>query len=166
MLNTASTPSVGTTTAGERVGNYRWAICALLFFITTVNYIDRQVIGVLKPVIQHDIGFSEIDYGNIVFFFQLAYAIGYVGMGRLIDKIGLRIGLSLAVVIWSLAASAHALVASAFGFAAARFALGIGEGGNFPACIKAISNWFPVSDRALATGLFNAGSNVGALLTP
>src|SRR3954447_26013390 len=111
----------------SRVGHYRWIICALLFFITTINYMDRQVIGVLKPVIQKDIGFSEIDYGNIVFFFQLAYAAGYVGMGRFVDRVGVRIGLSVAVVIWSLAAAAHGLAASVAGFAAARFALGIGE---------------------------------------
>ncbi|MBV8401157.1 MAG: MFS transporter [Acetobacteraceae bacterium] len=147
-------------------GRYRWLICALLFAITTINYMDRQVIGVLKPVIQKDIGFSEIDYGNIVFFFQLAYAAGYVGMGCFVDWVGVRIGLAVAVVIWSLSAAAHGLAASVAGFAAARFALGIGEGGNFPACIKTVATWFPVRDRAFATGVFNSGSNVGALITP
>jgi MFS transporter, ACS family, aldohexuronate transporter len=133
---------------------------------TTINYIDRQVIGVLKPVVQQDIGFSEIDYGNIVFFFQLGYAIGYLVMGRFIDRVGLRIGFSVAVVVWSLAAGAHGLMSSVMGLAAARFALGIGEGGNFPGCIKTVANWFPVRDRAFATGVFNSGSNVGALVTP
>ncbi len=167
MLNTGTVPSRKVAaSARAAVGNYRWTICALLFFITTINYMDRQVIGVLKPVIQKDIGISEVDYGNIVFFFQLAYAVGYVGMGRFIDRVGVRIGLTVAVVIWSLAAAAHGLAASVAGFAAARFALGIGEGGNFPACIKTVANWFPVRDRALATGIFNSGSNVGALATP
>jgi ACS family hexuronate transporter-like MFS transporter len=159
-------PQGATATVAKAVGHYRWIICALLFFITTINYMDRQVIGVLKPVIQKDIGFSEIDYGNIVFFFQLAYAAGYVGMGRFIDRVGVRIGLMVAVVIWSLAAAAHGFATTVAGFAAARFALGIGEGGNFPACIKTVTNWFPVRDRAFATGIFNSGSNVGALLTP
>ena len=148
------------------VGRYRWTVCALLFFITTINYMDRQVIGVLKPVLQKELGWSEIDYGNIVFFFQLAYAAGYVGMGRFMDLVGVRFGMTVAVTIWSLAAAAHGLVRSVFGFGLARFMLGIGEGGNFPAAIKTVSDWFPVRERALSTGLFNAGSNVGALVTP
>ena len=152
--------------APSRVGKYRWAICALLFFITTINYMDRQVIGVLKPVLAQDLHWSEIDYGNIIFFFQLAYAAGYVGMGRFMDLVGVRFGLTVAVVIWSLAAAAHGLARSVFGFGLARFLLGIGEGGNFPAAIKTVGNWFPVKERAFATGIFNAGSNVGALLTP
>lgn len=150
----------------SKVGRYRWTVCALLFFITTINYMDRQVIGVLKPVLQKELGWSEIDYGNIVFFFQLAYAAGYVGMGRLMDRIGVRYGLTIAVAIWSLAAAAHGLARSVFGFGLARFMLGIGEGGNFPAAIKTVGDWFPVRERALSTGLFNAGSNVGALVTP
>ena len=148
------------------IGRWRWTICALLFVITTINYMDRQVIGILKPVLQRDLGWNEVDYGNIVFFFQLAYAAGYVGMGRFIDRVGVRYGLAVAVTVWSLAAAAHGLARSVFGFGAARFALGIGEGGNFPAAIKTIGAWFPLRERALATGIFNAGSNVGALVTP
>ena len=149
-----------------RVGRYRWTICALLFFITTINYMDRQVIGVLKPVMQKDLGWTEIDYGNIIFFFQLSYAAGYLTMGRFMDRVGVRIGLTLAVIGWSLATVAHGLIRSVAGFCIARFALGITEGGNFPAAIKTVGDWFPARERALATGIFNAGSNVGAMLTP
>jgi ACS family hexuronate transporter-like MFS transporter len=147
-------------------GFYRWMICALLFAVTTINYMDRQVIGILKPVLSQSLGWSEIDYGHIVFFFQLAYAAGYAGMGRFMDLVGVRFGLAVAVTVWSVAAAAHGLMRTPAGFAAARFALGIGEGGNFPAAIKTVAAWFPVEERALATGLFNAGSNVGALVTP
>ena len=125
--------------ASSRVGRFRWVICALLFFITTINYMDRQIIGVLKPVLAQDLHWSEIDYGNIVFFFQLAYAAGYVGMGRLMDLVGVRVGLTVAVIIWSLAAAGHGLARSVFGFGLARFLLGIGEGGNFPAAIKTVA---------------------------
>lgn len=149
-----------------RRGFYRWTICALLFAVTTINYMDRQVIGILKPVLAQSLGWSEIDYGHIVFFFQLAYAAGYAGMGRFMDLVGVRVGLAVAVTIWSVAAAAHGLMRTPAGFAAARFALGIGEGGNFPAAIKTVAAWFPIEERALATGLFNAGSNVGALITP
>jgi ACS family hexuronate transporter-like MFS transporter len=148
------------------VGWYRWVICGLLFFATTVNYIDRQVIGVLKPTLQEELGWSEVDYGNIVFAFQLAYALGYLGTGRLVDRLGVRRGFSLAVFFWSLAAMGHGLVRSVTGFCLARFGLGLAEGGNFPAAVKTVSDWFPKKERALATGIFNAGSNVGALLTP
>ena len=166
MQTTAGTTAQTAAIAREAGGRYRWTICALLFVITTINYMDRQVIGILKPVLSHDLGWNEIDYGNIVFFFQLAYAAGYVGMGRFMDLVGVRFGLSVAVTVWSLAAAAHGLARTVFGFGAARFALGIGEGGNFPAAIKTVGTWFPVRERALATGVFNAGSNVGALLTP
>lgn len=149
-----------------RRGGYRWTICGLLFAVTTINYMDRQVIGILKPVLAQSLGWSEIDYGHIVFFFQLAYAAGYAGMGRFMDLVGVRFGLAVAVAVWSVAAAAHGLMRTPAGFAAARFALGIGEGGNFPAAIKTVAAWFPVEERALATGLFNAGSNVGALITP
>lgn len=153
-------------TARPRVGNLRWTICALLFFAATINYIDRQVIGILKPVLEREFGWSEIDYSNIVFSFQLAYAIGLLGIGRLMDWLGTRLGFSLAVAVWSVAAMAHAVARSVFGFSAARFALGLGEAGNFPACIKTVAEWFPQRERALATGIFNAGTNVGALATP
>jgi MFS transporter, ACS family, hexuronate transporter len=148
------------------VGRTRWGILALLFFATTINYIDRQVIGILKPTLSGELGWTDIDYANIVFFFQLAYALGYVGMGRLVDLIGVRRGYALAVLLWSAAAAAHGLARSVSGFAVTRFALGIGEAANFPACIKAVRNWFPAQERALATGIFNAGTNVGALVTP
>ena len=145
---------------------HRWIICALLFFATTINYIDRQVIGILKPTLQGEFGWSERDYATIVFWFQAAYAIGLAGVGWLIDKIGVRWGLALAVTVWSLAAMVHAGARSVAEFAIARFALGIGEAGNFPAAIKATAEWFPRKQRALATGIFNSGSNVGAIVTP
>lgn len=144
----------------------RWVVCGLLFFATTINYIDRQVIGVLKPLLEKELGWNQIDYGNIVFSFQLAYAIGYAAAGRFIDGIGVRLGLALAVGLWSLAAMAHGAARSVLGFCAARFGLGLAEGGNFPGSIKAVAEWFPRRERALATGIFNSGSNIGALITP
>ena len=146
--------------------NYRWAICALLFVITTINYMDRNILGVLKPTIQGDLHFTETDFGNIIFFFSIAYAIGYAGMGWFTDKVGVRIGLAVAAFLWCLASTAHGMVASVFGFMLARIVLGLGEGGNFPTCIKTIATWFPVRDRAFATGIFNSGSNIGAMLAP
>jgi ACS family hexuronate transporter-like MFS transporter len=148
------------------MGNYRWVICALLFFATTVNYIDRQVIGILKPFIEGELGWDENDYANIVFSFQFAYAIGLLTMGRLIDWLGTKKGFSLALIFWSLAAMAHAGARTVFQFALARFALGLGEAGNFPASIKTVAEWFPKKERALATGIFNAGTNVGATVAP
>jgi len=154
--------------AGEspRIGHYRWVICALLFFATTINYIDRQVLGILAPDLQREIGWSEQEYGAIITAFQAAYALGLLVMGRVMDWLGPRRGFSLAVIFWSLAAMAHALARSVFGFATARFALGLGEAGNFPACIKTVAEWFPRKERALATGIFNAGSNIGAVVAP
>lgn len=149
-----------------RVGRYRWVICALLFFATTINYIDRQVLGILAPTLQTEIGWNESQYGAIVSWFTLAYAIGYLGAGRLMDRIGTRLGFSLSVIVWSLSAMAHSLARSVAGFSIARFALGIGESGNFPASIKTVAEWFPARERALATGIFNAGSNIGAIITP
>jgi ACS family hexuronate transporter-like MFS transporter len=146
--------------------SYRWVICALLFIITTINYMDRNILGVLKPTIQNDLHFSETDFGDIIFFFSIAYAIGYAGMGWLTDKIGVRLGLAAAAILWCLASTAHGMVASVAGFIVARIVLGLGEGGNFPTCIKTIATWFPVRDRALATGIFNSGSNIGAMLAP
>ncbi|HEX8215854.1 MAG TPA: MFS transporter [Allosphingosinicella sp.] len=148
------------------VGRVRWGICALLFFATTINYIDRQMISVLKPTLQAEYGWDESTYANIVFSFQLAYAIGYVAFGRLIDKLGARFGYSLAAGIWGIAAMAHALASNATHFMMARFALGIGESGNFPAGVKAVAEWFPKKERAFAIGIFNAGANIGAILTP
>jgi ACS family hexuronate transporter-like MFS transporter len=147
-------------------GWHRWIVCALLFFATTINYIDRQVIGILKPTLETELGWNEIDYGNIVFAFQLAYAVGFLFSGRLVDRLGVRLGMSLAVVFWSLAAMGHGAVRTLAGFRLARFGLGLAEAGCIPAAIKAISEWFPKKERALATGFLNAGSNMGALLTP
>jgi MFS transporter, ACS family, hexuronate transporter len=145
---------------------YRWVICALLFFATTINYMDRQVLGILAPTLQKDIGWTETQYGAIVSWFTLAYAIGYLGAGRLMDKIGTRLGFALSIVIWSLAAIAHSFARTVTGFGVARAALGVGESGNFPASIKTVAEWFPIRERAFATGIFNAGSNIGAIVTP
>jgi len=153
------------STAGRRSG-YRWTILALLFFATTINYIDRQVLGILAPTLQKDLGWSETDYGAIVSWFSLMYGIGMLGMGRLLDAIGTRKGFAFAIVAWSLAAMAHALARTAAGFSAARAFLGLGESGNFPASVKTVSEWFPKGERALAVGIFNAGSNVGAVVAP
>ena len=155
-----------TETTKARISHYRWVICALVFLATTVNYVDRQVIGILKTTLQKDLGWTEIDYGNIVFAFQTAYAIGLLVVGRVIDRLGTKLGYTLALVFWSFAAMAHAAVRSVTGFSAARFALGLGEAGNFPAAIKSIAEWFPKKERALATGIFNSGSNVGAIVAP
>lgn len=172
-----------------RVGHYRWMICALLFFAATVNYVDRQVLGILKPTLQKEFGWTEIDYGWIVFAFQTAYAIGLLFVGNLMDKIGTKKGFSLSITVWSVAAMLHAwavpigggaaallgvfglitpttAVASVIGFIIVRFLLGLGEAGNFPASIKTVAEWFPKKERALATGIFNSGTNVGALATP
>lgn len=147
-------------------GHFRWVICALLFFAATINYIDRQVIGILKPTLEAEIGWNEVEYSNIVFAFQTAYAIGLLGVGKLMDMFGTRRGFSLAIVFWSVAAMAHAFARSVMGFSAARFFLGLGESGNFPASIKTVAEWFPKKERALATGIFNSGTNIGALVTP
>ncbi len=148
------------------MGNYRWLICALLFLGTTVNYIDRQVIGLLKPILEQEFKWTESDYADIVFSFQLAYAIGLLLVGGLLDRIGLRLGYTLAVVLWSVAAVTHGLMRTVTGFCAARFGLGLAEAANFPAAIKAVGEWFPKKERALATGLLNSGTNTGALITP
>ncbi len=148
------------------VGAFRWTICALLFFATTVNYADRQILGILAPTLQKEIGWSEAQYGLIVTAFQGAYAIGLLGIGRLIDRVGTRLGYPLALGWWSVAAMLHGLAASALGFGCVRFLLGLGEAGNFPAAIKTVAEWFPKRERALATGVFNSGSNAGAILAP
>jgi ACS family hexuronate transporter-like MFS transporter len=148
------------------LGRYRWVICALLFFATTINYMDRQVLGLLAPVLQREIGWNEIQYGNIVAAFQAAYAVGLLIIGGLIDRLGTRIGYALAIAVWSLASMGHALARSAFGFGVARAALGLGESGNFPAAIKTVAEWFPRKERAYATGLFNSGANIGAIAAP
>ena len=149
-----------------RIGRYRWAICALLFAATAINYVDRQIIGVLKPTLQLEFGWSESAFADVIFWFTAAYALGYMPFGRLIDKIGVRLGYAAVVILWTAAHIAHALVGSVGGFVAVRFALGLGESGNFPASLKAIAEWFPKRERALATGIVVAGSNVGAIVTP
>jgi ACS family hexuronate transporter-like MFS transporter len=180
-----------TTEVPKPRGKYRWVICALLFFAATVNYIDRQVIGILKPTLAKEFNWSESDYAWIVFAFQTAYALGMLLVGRVIDKIGTKQGFSWSIIIWSIGAVMHAwavpigavtigvvsavfgweagawtLGASVIGFMIARFVLGIGEAGNFPASIKTVAEWFPKKERAFATGVFNSGTNIGALVTP
>lgn len=198
-------PEGETAAIPSRIGNFRWVICTLLFFAATVNYVDRQVIGILKPTLASEFHWTELDYSWIVFSFQTAYAIGLLFVGKLMDKIGTKKGFAIAIVVWSCAAIAHAwaisigtasspivapivaavvaafnaissmfgaapwtfaLSASVVGFMVVRFALGLGEAGNFPASIKTVAEWFPKKERALATGIFNAGTNVGALATP
>jgi len=151
---------------GIFVGRFRWVICGLLFLGVTKNYMDRQVLGVLKGPLEHEFGWNDIDYGNLIFAFQAAYALGMISVGRLIDRMGTRLGYGLTMVFWSLASMGHALAGSLGGFIAARSALGFGEAGVFPASIKCASEWFPKKERALATGIFNAGTNVGAIVTP
>jgi len=178
---TASTAN----TTGSSTGTFRWVICGLLFLAATLNYVDRQVIGFLKPTLQQEFGWTEMDYADIVFAFQVAYAIGLFFAGTLMDKLGTRLGFTVAIIVWSLAAMAHAeatwfgpgvaamlsgiglaYTGSVAGFIAARFVLGLGESGNFPASIKAVAEWFPKKERALATGIFNSGTNVGAIIVP
>ena len=148
------------------ITKYRWRIVALLFFATTINYIDRQVIGILKPYIAEDLGWTEAGYGYIVAAFQVAYAIGLVVTGGFLDRLGTRLGYSIAIILWSIAGITHAAARGVWSFAAARFGLGLGESANFPAAVKAIAEWFPKKDRALATGWFNSGSSIGAILAP
>jgi len=148
------------------MGRYRWVVCALLFFATTINYIDRQVLGILAPDLQKSIGWNEVEYGYIVTAFTGAYALGLILTGGLLDRIGTRLGFAIAIVVWSLAAMAHGLARTALGFGIARFLLGFGEAANFPASIKTVAEWFPKKERALATGIFNAGSNVGPIVVP
>ncbi len=147
-------------------GYLRWVVCTLLLFATTINYIDRQVLGILAPTLQREIGWSEVQYGYIVTSFQAAYAIGLLLVGRILDVIGTKLGFAFAIVFWSLAAMAHALVRTPLGFGIARFGLGLGEAGNFPAAIKTVAEWFPKRERAFATGIFNGGSNLGAIIAP
>src|SRR4029078_4990491 len=179
---TVAAPAVSSV---AKAGYIRGVGCGLLFFASVINYVDRQVIGILKPTLQAQFGWTEIDYGDIVFAFQLAYAIGFLFAGRVMDALGIKRGFALALTIWSLAAMAAAEVtrfgpaaavllgtvgltytASVAGFIVVRFVLVIGESGNFPAAIKTVAEWFPQRERAFATGLFNAGTNIGAVITP
>lgn len=166
LLEATGATGIAVSGALTRIGRYRWIICALLFCATTINYMDRQVLGILAPTLQRQIGWTEAQYGAIISWFTVAYAIGLLFAGRVMDRLGVRRGFALAIVTWSVAAMSHALARTANAFAAARFALGLGESGNFPASIKAVAEWFPAKERALATGIFNAGSNIGAVVAP
>ncbi|HBH84733.1 MAG: hypothetical protein A2X05_06555 [Bacteroidetes bacterium GWE2_41_25] len=150
----------------KKKGKIRYAILGLLFFATTINYIDRQVIGILKPYIETDLGWSEFDYGLIVTAFQVAYAAGLLVTGVILDRFGTRLGYAIAIAVWSIAGMLHAAARSAIGFATARFFLGLGESANFPAAIKTVAEWFPQNERAHATGWFNSGSTIGAIAAP
>ena len=150
----------------SRIGHVRWTICAMVFAATSINYMDRQVLSLLKPTLQQSIGLTEVSYGYIVDAFQVAYALGLVLAGRMIDRVGVRLGYCIVMGIWSISAMGHALANTAMEFGIARFFLGIGEAGNFPAAIKTVADWFPQNERSLATGIFNSGTNVGAVLAP
>jgi ACS family hexuronate transporter-like MFS transporter len=160
-LQTAEEPAFG-----ARIGHVRWTICAMLFVATSINYMDRQVIAILKPTLEHSIGMTEMNYGYIVDAFQLAYAVGLLAAGRFVDKVGTRIGYMVIMAVWSLSAMGHALANTVLEFGIARFSLGLGESGNFPAALKTTAEWFPQNERSLATGIFNSGANVGAILAP
>ena len=156
---------------GARLGRVRWTICAMLFAATSINYMDRQVISILKPTLmkpiaEHGIGMTEVGYGHIGAAFMIAYAFGLLAAGRFVDKVGTRIGYMVIMAVWSLSAMGHALANTVLEFGVARFSLGLGESGNFPAAIKTVAEWFPQSERSLATGIFNSGANVGAILAP
>jgi ACS family hexuronate transporter-like MFS transporter len=147
-------------------GNRRWMVCALLFFATTINYLDRQVIGLLKPLLENEFAWSESDYGNLVVAFSATYAIGLLFFGRLIDRVGAKAGYAICVAVWSIAAIGHAAARGTLSFIAARGLLGFGESGSFPAAIKTVSEWFPQKERALAVGILTSGTNIGAVLAP
>ena len=166
VVTKIASPNSGSAPTRMFAGQFRWVICALLLLGVTKNYMDRQVLGVLKVSLQHALGWSDIDYGHLVFAFQAAYAAGMVFVGRLIDRLGTRIGYAISMAFWSLASMAHAIANSLVGFAIARSVLGFGEAGVFPASIKCVAEWFPKKERALATGIFNAGTNAGAIITP
>lgn len=157
------------TMAGGRIrttSGVRWIVCGLLFAAVTLSYVDRQVLSVLKPTLQKEYGWSETGYGNVVFWFQATYGIGYIAFGRFVDRYGARLGYAVAVTLWTIGHMAHALVTSTMGFALVRIPLALGEAGTFPSALAAVTEWFPKRERAFAIGLFNAGANVGAILTP
>lgn len=167
MADTQTATTTPFNSGMQTIGRYRWTICALVFFATTINYLDRQVISlVVQDYLTPEFHWSETDYANITIAFQLAYAIAMFGVGRLIDKLGTKIGYALSLFLWSLSAIGHALIRTTTGFVVARASLGITEAGNFPAAIKAVAEWFPKKERALATGIFNSGSNIGAIIAP
>ncbi len=152
--------------ANEKSTSYRWVVVTLLFFATTINYIDRQIIGLLKDYLAKDFNWTESDYSNIVIWFNVAYAMGNVLFGIVVDRVGSKIGYAASIVFWSLAAAAHSLVKSTGGFVGARIGLGLGEGGNFPSAIRCVTEWFPKKQRAFATGIFNSGTNIAAVISP
>ncbi|HXB94719.1 MAG TPA: MFS transporter [Puia sp.] len=164
MSTTSSVTSAETAPSG--IGRYRWTICSLLFFATTINYIDRQVIGLLKPTLTTVFGWDNTTFGTINGIFQFFYAFGLLAFGRIVDRVGTKIGYTISIIIWSVFAMAHALARNTFGFTVARSGLGLGESGNFPSAIKAVAEWFPKRERALATGIFNSGANIGAVVAP
>jgi ACS family hexuronate transporter-like MFS transporter len=170
MIQPATSSKLSTTRTQpdsmRTIGRRRWVICALIFFATTINYMDRTVLGLLAPMLQTKVGWSEAQYGYIVTSFQIAYAAGLLVMGPLVDRLGSRLGYAIAIVIWSLSAMAHSLANTVTAFAVARFGLGFGEAGNFPSAIKTVAEWFPRKERALATGIFNSGTNIGATFAP
>ncbi|WP_229743155.1 MFS transporter [Hymenobacter qilianensis] len=163
---TQSPPGTPLAAASDKMSKYRWTICALVFFATTVNYLDRAVISLLKPYLETEFNWNSGDYANIEIAFKVAYSLGMLVAGRIIDALGTKIGYALSTFLWSLAAIGHAFVSSTFGFSVARAFLGVTEAGNFPAAIKTTAEWFPQKERALATGIFNSGSNVGAIIAP
>ena len=150
----------------QAIGKYRWTICALVFFATTINYLDRQVISLLKPTLEKEFNWKESDYSNIVIAFQFAYAMGMIGAGRIIDKIGTKLGYAITLMLWSIACMLHALATGVFSFMGYRAFLGVTEAGNFPAAFKTVAEWFPRKERAFAGGIFNSGTNVGAIIAP
>ena len=155
-----------TAASASAIGRYRWWICFLLFLATTINYIDRQILALLKPMLDVELGWTNTQYGNVNAVFQGAYAVSLLFFGWFVDRFGSKVGYAVSIVAWSIAALGHALVGSVRGFFIARIALGLGEGGNFPAAVKAVALWFPKRERAYATSLFNAGTNVGAIIAP
>jgi MFS transporter, ACS family, hexuronate transporter len=166
-LPATSPPStVGPAPAGASVGRYRWVVCALLFFATTINYVDRQILALIKEFLDRELGWSNEQFGLVNSAFQAAYGVGLLAFGWFVDRYGTKIGYAVSITLWSLAAMGHALVGSVGGFFTARLALGISEGGNFPSAIKAVALWFPKRERAFATAIFNAGTNVGAIIAP
>ncbi|MDR1886901.1 MAG: MFS transporter, partial [Prevotellaceae bacterium] len=150
----------------EKIGNYRWTICALIFFATTINYLDRNVLGLLKTTLEDKMHWSETDYSHVVMAFQLAYALGLLGVGRIVDKTGTKLGYFLSLLGWSIAAMVHGLARNTLSFGAARAFLGVTEAGNFPAANKTVAEWFPKKERAFATGIYNSGANIGSIVAP
>src|SRR3954467_14888147 len=167
ITNDTGGKSAGTLAANVagRVGNYRWIICALLFVCTTINYIDRNSLSVLKTTLQGALGWTDVDYGWITTAFTFAYAMFPSLIGFFVDKFGVKKALAGALILWSLASAAHGLVATVIGFMIVRFVLGLAEAANFPASIKAVAMWFPQKERAFATGIFNSGTSVGVIVS-